>query len=430
MKKVLKAEMWDKMQYLFRNYYDRTMHAVYFYDGTIDEDALKRVYDAILKKIPVLHSTFHNNFIRPYWTVNEDYTSADYFELVETDDVWGYLDKFLGTEICAQGKVQFRVKLIRANGKDVLATVCNHMCFDGPDLKYFNSKVAETYTEYKKSGKLAPDIKSGTRSAEQVYSAMNEEDYKHAKSLYKNVSTVENKHTFPFAANDGTERSRLVLRKLDKASFLAMKARGKAQGATINDIILAAYFRALFKVTKAESPLTVPCMYDLRKYIGGSTAGLTNLIGFMPCTLSPDYGKDMEETVEKVKEALLPAKNDRFTGLYSLPLLKLAYTVFPHFISEIAIGLGYTNPYIGMSNIGIIKPEECAFDGMLPSDAFYSGAIKFKPYMQLAFTTFMNEITFTIGIRGNDKDAKIFYDFLGDVIAEIKAYADSPLTVR
>ena len=244
MKKILKAEMWDKMQYLFRNYYDRTMHAVYFYDGTIDEKALAEVYDAVIKKIPVLHSTFHNNFIRPYWTVNEDYTSADYFELVETDDVWGYLDKFLGTEVCAQGKVQFSVKLIRSNGKDVLATVCNHMCFDGPDLKYFNSKIAETYTEYKKSGKLAPDIKTGTRSAEQVYSKMNEEDYKHAKSLYKNVSTVENKHTFPFADNDGTERSRLVLRKLDKASFLAMKARGKAQGATINDIILAAYFRA------------------------------------------------------------------------------------------------------------------------------------------------------------------------------------------
>ena len=77
MKKILKAEMWDKMQYLFRNYYDRSMHAVYYYDGTIDEEALKKVYDAILKKIPVLHSTFHNNFIRPYWTVNEDYTSAD-----------------------------------------------------------------------------------------------------------------------------------------------------------------------------------------------------------------------------------------------------------------------------------------------------------------------------------------------------------------
>ena len=28
MKKLLKAEMWDKMQYLFRNYYDRMVHCV------------------------------------------------------------------------------------------------------------------------------------------------------------------------------------------------------------------------------------------------------------------------------------------------------------------------------------------------------------------------------------------------------------------
>ena len=30
MKKVFKAEMWDKMQYLFRNYYDRMMHGVLY----------------------------------------------------------------------------------------------------------------------------------------------------------------------------------------------------------------------------------------------------------------------------------------------------------------------------------------------------------------------------------------------------------------
>ena len=30
MKKVFKAEMWDKMQYLVRNYYDRMMHGVLY----------------------------------------------------------------------------------------------------------------------------------------------------------------------------------------------------------------------------------------------------------------------------------------------------------------------------------------------------------------------------------------------------------------
>ena len=49
MKKLLKAEMWDKMQYLFRNYYDRMMHCVLYYDGPVDEDALRREIYAELK---------------------------------------------------------------------------------------------------------------------------------------------------------------------------------------------------------------------------------------------------------------------------------------------------------------------------------------------------------------------------------------------
>ena len=47
MKKLLKAEMWDKMQYLFRNYYDRMMHCVLYYDGPVDEDALRRARDDV-----------------------------------------------------------------------------------------------------------------------------------------------------------------------------------------------------------------------------------------------------------------------------------------------------------------------------------------------------------------------------------------------
>lgn len=164
-------------------------------------------------------------------------------------------------------------------------------------------------------------------------------------------------------------------------------------------------------------------MYDLRRYTGGKSLGLTNMIGFMPCTISPDVGATMKDTIEKVKVALKDAKEDRFTGLYSLPLLKLAYGIFPHFISEFAIRLGYTNPYVGMSNIGIINPAEFAFKGLTLIDAFYSGAIKYKPYMQLALTTFQNEITFSVGIRGNDKDAEIFQGFLNDVIKELKDFA-------
>ena len=421
--KIMKAEMWDKMQYLFRAYYNRTMHASYFYDGTLDLDALKKTYVAVIKEIPVLHSTYHNNFIKPYWVVNENFDENDFFSFVETDDPIKELDDFMGFTVPANGKVQLRARVIRSNGKDILGVVVNHMCFDGSDMRYINVKVVETYNNYIKTGKLTPDVKKGTRSADQVYYKLSKEDQKIAKRLFKNVSTVENKVIFPFAEDDGTEKCRLVREKLCREDFLKMKAKGKEMGATINDVLVAAYFRALYKNidTKGQS-ITVPCMYDLRKYTGGASLGLTNMIGFMPATLSPDVGNTMQETIVKVMDALKASKEDRFTGLYSLPLLKLAYAIFPHFISEMAIRIGYTNPYIGMSNIGIINPLEFAFDGLTLVDAFYSGAVKYKPYMQLALTTFQNEITFSVGIRGNDKDAEIFHDFIVDVINEIKSF--------
>ena len=86
MKKLLKAEMWDKMQYLFRNYYDRMMHCVLYYDGPVDEDALKRALAFQIDAAPVLHSRYRNNFIKPYWTV-EDWAVDDAFSVTDTDDL-------------------------------------------------------------------------------------------------------------------------------------------------------------------------------------------------------------------------------------------------------------------------------------------------------------------------------------------------------
>ena len=271
------------MQFLFRNYYDRTMHAAFFYDGTLNTEILKNAYMEVVRKVNVLHSTFHNNPVKPYWTINEEFSTDDFFSFTETAEPEKAFDKFITQEVSPYGKVQFRATVIRSGGKDIWAVVCNHMCFDGTDLRYFNMKVVESYNNFVSTNSYTVDVKSGTRNADQVYSKMSEEDYKHAKSLYKNVSTVENKITFPFGPDDDTLRSRMILKKLPSETFLKMKARGKAMGATVNDVIVAAYFKALFAFVKTDGKaLTVPCMYDLRRYCGGHSEGLTNMIGFMP----------------------------------------------------------------------------------------------------------------------------------------------------
>ncbi|MCI7769897.1 MAG: hypothetical protein MSH44_06380, partial [Christensenellaceae bacterium] len=85
MSRIIKAEMWDKMQYLFRNYYDRMVHAVLHFDNLIDPEILKNVIVIMAEKAPVLHSSFHENPVNPYWSV-EKYTVDDILTVADSDD--------------------------------------------------------------------------------------------------------------------------------------------------------------------------------------------------------------------------------------------------------------------------------------------------------------------------------------------------------
>ena len=79
-----------------------------------------------------------------------------------------------------------------------------------------------------------------------------------------------------------------------------------------------------------------------------------------------------------------------------------------------------------MSNIGSIKPAEYALGDARLVDGFYTGAVKGKPFMQLAFTTFDGEVTFSIAITGNDEDERTvnrFFDIFTKNIDEVIAAA-------
>ncbi len=424
-KRKLKAEMWDKMQYLFRNYYDRMVHAVLKYDGLIDIPALKTVLIGTVEKVPVLHSSFHDSVINPYWVV-EDYSVDDILSVVTVapEELDAEIDSFITSSIPVTSNVQFRMRIINADGKSTLCMIVNHMCFDGGDFKYFLKRLAANYTSLL-TGDADINIKTGTRSYEQVYTKLDDIDSETAKKLYKNISSVKDTHYFPLSPQSDDDKPRINLRKIDAETFEAFRQTGKKYGVTVNDLMLTVYIHSLYEF--ADYPktdtLTIPCMVDLRRHIeGGSDAGgLTNHTGFMQCSVN-GVGETINDTLIKVLHSIRKSKHDKFMGLYSLPLLNLAYTVFPYSISEIAIKIGYLNPLIGMSNIGILDPDALSMAGLKPLDGFMTGAIKYKPYMQLALTSINGELTMTIAVKCNDEDAKNISRFFDIIEGNIKKF--------
>ena len=80
MAKKIKAEMWDKLHYLFRSYNDRVIHVELHYDFELEVEPIKKFVSNLYEAAPVLHSSFVHNCIRPYWRVN-DYNVDDAFTI-------------------------------------------------------------------------------------------------------------------------------------------------------------------------------------------------------------------------------------------------------------------------------------------------------------------------------------------------------------
>ncbi len=378
MARKLNAELWDKMHYLFRDFNDRMVHVELRYDYEIDIEALKTVLICFFEKAPVLHSSFTDNRISPYWTV-KDYKINDVLTVKEVseENLDQEINDFLVQYIPPDADIQMKVAVFNHSGKSVLCIVENHMCMDGGDLKYFMKSLCKNYSDFVENGISPVDLRTGTRSYESVYEDFSSGEKRLAKNLYKNVNSKDD-HGFPFTPNSIKDKSFIAKRKIPAFKFDAIRSSGKKHGATINDMILTAYFYSLYELAGFDKRdgFSISCAVDLRRHIkDNSDQGVTNHTAWMQCRV-PEQGDNIFETLNYVVHSSNQFKEDRFVGLHGLPLLSFGYKILPLAASEEVIKIGYANPLLAMSNIGVLEVDKLSLAGNEPTDGFMSGAVK------------------------------------------------------
>lgn len=415
MERKLNAELWDKMHYLFRDFNDRMVHVELHYDFEIDIEALKTVLICFFEKAPVLHSSFKDNHVSPYWIV-KPYTIEDVLTVAYPDDLEKAVDDFLTQYLPPDSDLQMKIAVFFKDGTSTLCVVENHMCMDGGDFKYFMKALCENYNAYVEKGISPIELREGTRSYEAVYEDFSKTEQRMARNLYKNVC-AKDEHKFPLTPDSIRDRSFIAKRKISAETFDKIRAAGKKHGATVNDMLLTAYFYSLYELAGYDpsDSVTISCAIDLRRHIKDvSDEGLTNHTAFIQCNI-PERGRDIFETLQYAVQSSQKFKHDKFMGLYGLPLLKLGYSILPHAASEEIIKIGYSNPLLAMSNIGILESDKLALQGHEPTDGFMTGAVKYKPYALLSVTSLRKELTISMCVRGNDEDRSIverFFDIM------------------
>lgn len=283
--KKLNAEMWDKVQYIFRNYYDGMIHCAVVYEGIVDQAVMRKAIRRVVDKIDVLHSSFIAGAIKPYWVVNDNYTDEEMLYVHDGEVSHEAMERILTNRVDYRGKLQFKATLLRneERQRSVLCLVINHICLDGRDFIALVKTIVEAYRGICADPDFDPVVKCGSRSAKQIYRDLPEELRKKAKMLYRNVSRTNIKNAFPFGEQCDDDKPHIVRATLSADKMSALKARGKADGYTVNDIYLAAYFTAAAKACgfKPDTPCEITSMLDMRRYLNDhETEGFTNLTSY------------------------------------------------------------------------------------------------------------------------------------------------------
>ncbi|MGN0573541.1 MAG: hypothetical protein ACI4IX_06340 [Acutalibacteraceae bacterium] len=416
----LPAEMYDKVNYMCRRWMDRIARFEIDYDFVPDTDALKNIIICMLESAPVFHSSFVDNHIRPYWKV-EDYHIGDVFSAKETDDLRRSADDFLLSGIDVKNNVQIRIALFICGAKSKLCFIFNHMCMDGGGLKSFLNDMFRAYDRYIQNRSVMLVNKNLSRAYGCVYNGFRKDDKKRAKKLFANVSAGD-KHSLPLSERHEDDEKMIVRKKISRDIFEPARIKAKEYGATVNDLVSAAYIRAFYETSGCNhgERVGISCAVDLRRYINNpESIGYTNHTAFMPCVVE-SMGETMADTLKAVVKSTKEAKSDKFMGLHGLPLLNIGYSTMIYAQAELVVGAFYNNANLSVSNVGKMEPAMLSLGGNAPTAVAVAGGAKEKPCAAMNALSYNGDLMLSICIKGNESDRRLLSDFLNRIEENIK----------
>jgi len=408
-----RAEIWDIMQLIFASSIDHQIHFLIKFDSFIDIGRLEEAIDLLITQFPLIACKFKERGNHPFWE-EAGFTSEDIIFLKKTQEINEEIQKAFGPKIDEFNEPQLRIHIIRSEKEDTLCININHMLCDGEgyrDIIYLLSSIysqLETQTvNMVDNDREAIDMRS--RNTWQVLQPFNMRTK--LRILLDRYDLTKNKMTIAYDLEGDVNTPFLVYHTITQSKFKMIKNYGKSKGASINDVLLTAYIRALYKNMNMQVP-SIQCVVNLRKYITKKeSVGFCNLTSTLMCNIGADIGDRFEDTLKKVKK-VMDEEKQKLNCLNLIMKLEIVYRILPYKIFMRKVMESNCFPPLAMSNIGIIDKERLVFGKMKITNAFISGSIKYKPLIQLSLSTFDERITFSFGFYGTKSDKEKLTKFL------------------
>lgn len=420
-----KASLMDQAEYLDRMISNQQIQCVLHLDGRIDESRLARAVRLTMDAEPVLGCRFVERFGRPRWQRRGDLdrvSACRVEECVAAGELEGRMEEFLTATGDPGSDPLVRVVVLRA-GQDTLCLKIDHVASDTGGARDYIYLLCETYRRLVEDPGYAPVPNAGgRRGLGQVLERF---------SLRERVRALKSGMPPPVAwgfpwRGTSHEDSRFEVRRIPPSRFQALKEYGRGRGATVNDLVLTACYRAMMELVGAGpgAPYCIMVPIDLRRYMPGERAGaVCNLSGQLYPSLEALPGEEFAGTVSRVREEMSDLKAGTpgigpamvvaaFTSLG----LCVTRAVYSRMVAG-EIRSGKCNPYL--SNLGVLEPGRLELAGVAVADAYLVSPLMYAPGFLIGVSTFNDTMTVTVGYSDARSNAPAVERFLDLLMGEI-----------
>ncbi len=209
-------------------------------------------------------------------------------------------------------------------------------------------------------------------------------------------------------------------RSLSPDSLAALKQYAHARHATVNDVLLTAYARALAKAT-GESHVSLPCPVDLRKYLDeGDSLSICNLTTNYVVTVDVLNDTPFAETLHVVSSQISEQKASN-ACLKSVLLVEFAFRWIPFGFMKRLFPKLFTIPVTSYTNLGMLDAEHLRFGAARVTSALLTGAVKYSPYFQISVSSLEQTLTLSCNLYGTAGDGESADTMLESVVSELTA---------
>lgn len=355
------APPFDIFNVYFESIYDPTMHICFLLDGRIDEERFKSAFLLALESDPYLSSRFVEEGGRAYWEriPKERLAFAFRFNIPEKEEP--FPPNVPPKSVNVHSGPAAASEIFRTgDGGDIVTISVHHGCCDARGLLDLSSYVFSIYRKLGEDNGYIPDFKGWyDRDAKKILESFSEEEIEDAAVA---EGRIIDRWAFPFEYR-GRGNPRYGFRVFKKERLATIKESGRKYGATVNDLLIAAFIIALAGIRDEPSDRKnlrgVLTSADMRRHLPDNPwYSVENFSVAYMVEIVTRNGDKMEEAVRKVAGITAEKKSGAF-GLFDIKFYESlngkGLDAIRDFFNEIHSGYDTTslkNPVF--SNIGII----------------------------------------------------------------------------